>query len=227
MRRHTQIYVTAAATLALFGTWVLVRASPNVPGPMLTDALLLCCLAVTAEFLGYVLPRSAAGSIGFIPYFAAAIIVPGWPSVLAVMIVKSAVELWARRPVLKAVLNVSAHAIAELLVVFGYTMLGGVALRLVPNYHNLADVTRAAATPALVAFIVASLANNLLVTGAIALSSGRSVGEVLRGNHNRANGSTLYTVPWRQPRCGSRFSVFGKYTAPIWSSSRQMKSFLS
>jgi putative nucleotidyltransferase with HDIG domain len=187
MRRHTQIYVTAAATLALFGTWVLVRASPNVPGPMLTDALLLCCLAVTAEFLGYVLPRSAAGSIGFIPYFAAAIIVPGWPSVLAVMIVKSAVELWARRPVLKAVLNVSAHAIAELLVVFGYTMLGGVALRLVPNYHNLADVTRAAATPALVAFIVASLANNLLVTGAIALSSGRSVGEVLRGNHNRAN----------------------------------------
>jgi putative nucleotidyltransferase with HDIG domain len=154
---------------------------------MLTDALLLCGLAVTAEFLGYVLPRSAAGSIGFIPYFAAAIIVPGWPSVLAVMLVKSAVELWARRPVLKAVLNVSAHAIAELTVVFGYTLLGGVGLRLVPNYHNLADVTRAAATPALIAFIVASLANNLIVTGAIALSSGRSVSEVLRGNHNRAN----------------------------------------
>lgn len=187
MRRHTQYYVAAVATLSILGTWLLVRGSPTVPRPMLTDALLLCGLAVTAEFLGYVLPRSAAGSIGFIPYFAAAIIVPGWPSVLAVMLVKSAVELWARRPVLKAVLNVSAHAIAELIVVFGYALLGGVSLRLVPNYQNLADVTRAAAAPALISFVVASLANNLIVTGAIALSSGRSISDVLRGNHNRAN----------------------------------------
>ena len=110
-----------------------MRASPDIPGPMLTDALLLCGLAVTAEFLGYALPRSMSGSIGFIPYFASAIIVPAWPSVLAVVLVRSVVEIWARRERLKAVLNVSAHGLAELIVIFGYRTLGGVSLRNIPD----------------------------------------------------------------------------------------------
>lgn len=187
MRRYTQAYVSTAAVLALIGTWALMRASPNVPGPMLTDALLLCGLAVTAEFLGYALPRSMSGSIGFIPYFASAIIVPGWPSVVAVVLIRSVVEIWARRELLKAVLNISAHGIAELIVVFAYTMLGGISLRYIPEIRSLADVTRVAAFPALVAFMAASLTNNLIVAGAIAVSGGRPLREVLRGNHNRAN----------------------------------------
>ena len=187
MRRYTQAYVTAAAALALIGSWVLMRASPDIPGPMLTDALLLCGLAVTAEFLGYALPRSMSGSIGFIPYFASAIIVPAWPSVLAVVLVRSVVEIWARRERLKAVLNVSAHGLAELIVIFGYRTLGGVSLRNIPDFHNLAEVTRVAAFPALIAFMAASLTNNLIVAGAIAVSGGRPVREVLQGNHNRAN----------------------------------------
>jgi putative nucleotidyltransferase with HDIG domain len=68
-----------------------------------------------------------------------------------------------------------------------YTGLGGISLRIIPNFENLAAATRATAVPALVGFIIASLINNLIVTGAIALSSGRTVRDVLRGNHNRAN----------------------------------------
>lgn len=187
MRRYTQAYVTTAAALALIGTWVLMRTSPDIPGPMLTDAMLLCGLAVTAEFLGYALPRSMSGSIGFIPYFASAIIVPAWPSVVAVVLVRSVVEIWARRERLKAILNVAAHGLAELIVIFGYTVLGGVSLRHIPEFHSLAEVTRVAAIPALLAFMAASLTNNLIVAGAIAVSGGRPLKEVLRGNHNRAN----------------------------------------
>lgn len=187
MRRNTETYVTVMAVLALAGTAILVRAAPEVPSPVLTDALLLCGLAVFAEFMGYALPRSMAGSIGFIPYFASAIVVPGWPSILAVVLVRSVAEIAVRRAPLKAVLNVSAHAIAELIVVFGYTMLGGQSLRLITDLHNLTHVTKVAAIPALLAFIAASLANNLIVAGAVALSGGRTIREILRGNHNRAN----------------------------------------
>lgn len=186
MRRHTQVYVGAVAAAALLGGWLLFRASPVLPRTMLTDALLLCGLAVTAELLGYWLPL-AIGSFGFIAYFASAIIVPAWPSVLAVVLVKGVAELWSRRPVLKTILNVSAHAIAELIVVALYLVLGGAGLRQIGHFQNLSEATKAAAIPALVAFVVASAANNFIVTGAIALSTGRSVGDILRGNHNRAN----------------------------------------
>jgi putative nucleotidyltransferase with HDIG domain len=107
--------------------------------------------------------------------------------VAAVAIVKAVAEIWSRRPALKATLNVSAHTIGELFVVLIYTALGGVSLRNVADIHSLADVTKSEAIPALVAFLAASFANNLIVTCAIALSSGQSPRAVLRGNHNRAN----------------------------------------
>lgn len=187
MRRYTQFYVGASALFAALGGWLLFRAAPQVPANLLTDVFVLAALAVTGEVLGFWLPGSAVGSFGFIAYFAAAIIVPAWPSVAAVALVKAVAELWSRRPAVKAVLNVSAHTIGELIVVLIYTVLGGVSLRDVPDIHNLAGVTRSQAVPALVAFLAASLVNNLIVTGAIALSTGRSPREVLRGNHNRAN----------------------------------------
>ena len=130
-----------------------------------------------------------------IPYFTAAIVVPSWATVAAVAVVKATAETWSRRPALKAVLNISAHAIGVLGVIVIYRTLGGVALRNVPNVGHLADATRAAAVPALLAFVIASTVNNLIVTAAIAISSGRSLTEVLRSNHNRANFG-LEIVAW-------------------------------
>jgi putative nucleotidyltransferase with HDIG domain len=153
---------------------------------MMTDAMILCGLAVTAELLSVLLPRSATGSIGFIPYFASAIVIPAWPSVAAVLLVKATVELWWRRPALKAALNVSAHCIAELVAIGVFVALGGVSLRSLP--HGPGDfvrVTRTAAAPAMLAFLAASIANNLIVTRAIAISTGKTLREILRLNHGR------------------------------------------
>lgn len=187
MRRNTQAYVCSSAAAALLGAWLLYRAAPAVPAALLTDIFVLSALAVTGEVLGFWLPGAAVGSFGFIAYFAAAIIVPRWPTVVAVALVKAVAELWSRRPPLKAILNVSAHTIGELIVIVIYTGLGGASLRQISSIHSLVDVTKSEAMPALIAFVTASLINNLIVTGAIALSTGRSVGDVLRGNHNRAN----------------------------------------
>src|SRR5215472_11884160 len=108
MRSSTRLFVASIVMAALAGTLVLYWHSPVVPPQMVSDALILCALAISAELLRFLLPVSATGSIGFIPYFAAAIVVPAWPSVLGVILVKTFVEVWTRRAPIKAVLNVSA-----------------------------------------------------------------------------------------------------------------------
>lgn len=173
----------------------MYRSAPAVPASMMTDALILCGLALTAELLSFLLPRSASGSMGFIPYFAAAIVVPAWPSVVCVILVKSAVEIWTRRAPIKAVLNVSAHALMELIAVSTFLALGGVGLRGFENLFDLTHVTRVAGLPALVAFAAAHFANNLIVTAAIAFSSGRSLRSVLQDNHRATVGLDFLVAP--------------------------------
>jgi len=186
MRVLTKVYVAAMAGLALVWGVMLYMHAPVVSRTTIYDALLLCALAVTAQLLSYLLPKAATGSIGFIPYFAAAIVVPSWPSVVCVLVIKTSVEIWMRRPPLKAVLNIAAHTTMELVAVTTYLALGGVSLRELPNLLDLSHVTLAAAGPALVAFFVASVANNVIVFGAIAISSNRSITEVLHSNVNRS-----------------------------------------
>ena len=64
------------------------------------------------------------------------------------------------------------------------------------NLHDLTHVTRVAGVPALVAFVAAHLANNLIVTGAIAVSSGRSITRGASGQSHRATlGLDFLAVP--------------------------------
>jgi hypothetical protein len=175
---------------------MMFRGAPDLPHTAIGDALLLCGLAVAAEFLSFLMPKSAVGSFGFIPYFAAAIIVPSWPSVLSVVLVKAAAEIFTKRQLIKKTLNVSAHALMECIAVSVFLGLGGTGLRELPQLTDLAYVTTKTAGPALIAFFCASIANNIIVSGAIALSSGRTLKDILRGNHNRANvGLDFLAVP--------------------------------
>src|SRR5262249_26819886 len=95
--------------------------------------------------------------------------------------------MMTRKAAIKGVLNVASHALMELTAISLYLALGGVALPSIANPSSLAHVTRAAAGPALFAFLVASLVNNLVVTIAIATNSGKSIQQILHGNHNRTN----------------------------------------
>lgn len=182
MRRFIPWYVATIAAIALIGTAALWLRGPDVPPNVMADAVLLCTLAVSAELFAYVLPNSAGGTIAFIPYFAAAIVVPSWPSVISVIAVKTVTETWARRAPIKRVLNVASHATMELVAIVVYTSLGGVALRSIHDVQNLPHVTRVAGGPALVAFASAMIVNNLIVMTAIAASSKRTVVGVLQEN---------------------------------------------
>jgi HD-GYP domain-containing protein (c-di-GMP phosphodiesterase class II) len=183
------------ALLAVVGIAILYSHSPSVPQAMVSDALILCALAIAAELFRFFLPASATGSIGFIPYFAAAIVVPAWPSVACVVLVKSIVELWQRRAPIKALLNVSSHAIMELVAVATYLLLGGIGLESISDVRNLTHVTAVAGPPALVAFVAALATNNLIVAAAIAIAGGRPLKAVLQDHHRATIGLDVIAVP--------------------------------
>src|SRR5688572_10963848 len=94
MNTQTRIYVLLVAIgAAAIGVALYARA-PEPSAEQLTAVLLLAGLAVVAEMLVFLLPR-AKGSIAFIPYLAAVLIVPGWLAVAAVVAVKTAMETLA------------------------------------------------------------------------------------------------------------------------------------
>jgi putative nucleotidyltransferase with HDIG domain len=195
MRSKLNLYVALIVGFALIGTLATYQSAPDAAASTITDALLLCGLAIAAELFAYVLPRSAAGTIAFIPYFAAAIAIPAWPSVVGVIVVKVAVELWLRRAFLKAALNVAAHALMQVIAIWMFLALGGVGLVGFEHSRDLAQVTRASGFAALAAIVLALLANNLIVHGAIALNSGRSLREVVTANKRTTIGLDFIAVP--------------------------------
>src|SRR5690348_1243301 len=141
MNWKTRAYVGGVTVLALLWGAVVYFQAPGMGQSTMTDALMLCALAIVAEILCYLLPNAARGSIGFVPYFAAAIVVPAWPSVAAVILVKASAEMLSRITPIKAVLNVAAHAIMQLIVITVYLNLGGQSLRTVPDIRDLAHLT--------------------------------------------------------------------------------------
>jgi putative nucleotidyltransferase with HDIG domain len=194
MRYKTQIYVASVAIAAAVWAAFSYRATPGFRPGMLSDTVLLCSLAVTAEFLSYVLPKAATGSIAFIPYFAAAVVAPNWTSILGVVVVKVGVEIWRRKPLIKAVLNIAAYALMQLVAITIYTGFGGVALREL-DHLSLAQVTRQTGVQALAAFVLAMVAQNLIVLGAIALDSGRSMRALARDNQGSTAGVDFIAIP--------------------------------
>jgi putative nucleotidyltransferase with HDIG domain len=175
MRTRVRVYVTFVAFAALIATAIVFWQAPRNASSMLSDALILCALAIAGELLGFVLPQRAIGSIGFIPYFAAAILVPTWPSVLGVAVLRTALELTSSRENIKRVLNVASHTLMEAIAVLVFVGLGGKSLLQFENISSLTEATRAFGLPAMVTFMLAFVINNSVVFTAIALASGKGV----------------------------------------------------
>jgi hypothetical protein len=100
-----------------------------------------------------------------------------------------------RRAPIKATLNVAAHMIMELVAITVYLLLGGVALRQLVSSTTLAHATVVAGGPALIAFALAAISNNAIVTGAIVMSSGRPAKSILQANHRSTIGLDFLAAP--------------------------------
>jgi hypothetical protein len=195
MRKLTHWFVATVALSAIVGTWVLYSSHRSQPSSLITDVLVLSALAIAGDTLSVLLPRSAMGSMAFIPYLALAFVVPGWPAVVAVVGVRLIGELWSRRAAIKALFNVSAHALMQVVAVSTYTWLGGVSLTVLPTLHSASSVTRAIGLPAIIACAVGLIVNNVLAALVIAIDSGRSPLQVWLENHRSTIGIDLLATP--------------------------------
>jgi HD-GYP domain-containing protein (c-di-GMP phosphodiesterase class II) len=195
MPSRVKVFVGCVAVLAIGAAVAFYAASPSISPTYIAAAAVLSALAMAGELLGFPLPRSAIGAIGFIPYFAAAILVPGWPSILGVALVRTALEMTSTRPFLKRTLNISAHALMEAVVVGVYLALGGSSLLVAVPAMTLTQVSAHLGPAAIVAFALGILANNLIVFTAIALSSGRRLMTVWFENQGGSLMLDLLTTP--------------------------------
>jgi HD-GYP domain-containing protein (c-di-GMP phosphodiesterase class II) len=196
MRFRIQWYVYSVAAAALGLTAFVIFRGHVDSAPMLINLAILSVLAVAGEMLGFVLPqRAAMGSIGFIPFFAAAILLPSWQTIIAVIVVRVGLELSARREFIKGLLNVASHTLMAGIAVLVYTVMGGVSLFQEVGPYSLTEITQRNGLAALVAFTAAFFANNGIVFTAIAVSTGRRVLWVLLENTRSTVMIDLITTP--------------------------------
>lgn len=194
MQRQVQRYVGLVAALAVaqfVAIWIFIPAG----GERVTSALvLLGALAIVAEALGFVISSSATGSIAFIPYFAAILVVPSWVSVAVAIGIKMAVETSKRAEPIKAIFNIAQHTLTVGIALIAYRALGGQSMLDFVD-RGLAATTLETGLPAVIALTVSFLVNTALVSGVIALSRGRSVKDVLRETHLASVGVDLLASP--------------------------------
>jgi len=167
---------------------------PPLDRSTLLALALLSALAIIAELLGFFLSSSAKGSIAFIPYLAAVLIVPSWATVVSAVAVKLAAELLRGAQPIKVVFNVSQHAVATAFAIAVYLGLGGTSL-LEQLDLGLAAVTVTSGLPALGALAASFIANGILVTGVIAINTNRQFHDVIRETFLPSLGLDLLATP--------------------------------
>jgi len=179
MRRVTAIYIGFVACLAASSTFVLYASDRQLRGDDLAAVLLLAGLAILAEILALLMPRSTRGSLAFIAYLAMVLVAPNWAAVVAVLAAKLLSEARTRVTWYKGVFNVAQHVVGMVAAIWVYRWLGGTSLlHILPN--TLLHASQVAGTPAVAAFTVSYFTNAILVSVAIAIDSNARALVVLR-----------------------------------------------
>lgn len=194
MDRKLWCYRLVVLGTALMGGVVLYARSPGTTSDDLFAILLLSILAIVAELLGFVLPNSARGSIAFIPYLASALVVPSWPTMVAVAVVKGVVETARRSKGSSIVLNVSLHAVTVFGAIWVYSAMGGQSLLLLRS-APLLTATLSVSLPAMSAIAFSFVANLTIACGYLAISKQQSLSNLWRQNIVPTIGVDVLAVP--------------------------------
>ena len=125
-----------------------------------------------------------AGSLSFVVYISAGILFgPFWGGAVTALSVGIG-QIYGRQPTIKAVFNAAQKALAIVVAVFVYRLLGG---ELPPRFlEGAGTLTVRSIVPEALAFLAAALVffivNSLLVSGALAITRQRSVWRVWKTN---------------------------------------------
>jgi HD-GYP domain-containing protein (c-di-GMP phosphodiesterase class II) len=212
MPARVRIYVFGVALSAFFGALLLYREAPTITGGELGAILVMAALGIFAELLAYQLPRSATGSIAFIPVLAGALLVPSWLSLLAAVTAQLIAQTLQGKPPVKLLFNISQTALAITAAIFAYRFLDGAPLRTINELSIAAAATRTF-LPGVGLALVYFASNALLVAGAIALSESKSYLQVLKQNtfgmilYDALSCPVVFFMAWLYVRSGAAGAV--------------------
>ncbi|HEY7234801.1 MAG TPA: HD domain-containing phosphohydrolase [Gemmatimonadaceae bacterium] len=181
MNRKLILYRTATICFAVFTATALYVRAEHVSRADLSAIVLLSVLAVIAELLAFAMPNSARGSIAFIPYLAAALVVPTWATVAGVAVVKAVVETVRRSKPVVALMNIALHGFTVCCAIWVYLALGGTSL-LAPESSSLLSATRSSGVAALFAVAISFFLNTSAVCIYLALNAQQRIAHLWRQN---------------------------------------------
>src|SRR6476661_11251309 len=105
-------FVSLICLLAIFAAVLLWWQAPPASDWSIGTITTLAALAITAELMGFLLPRGAAGSISFIPYMTSVLLVPNFAALAAIPAVRLIAEIAKKREPRKAIFNVAQLTLA-------------------------------------------------------------------------------------------------------------------
>lgn len=175
-------------------TAVLAHFAPAASDWSLATVVTLAVVALTAELMGFLLPRGAGGSISFIPYMTAVVLVPNVAALVAIVGARAIVELARRRPMVKFFFNTGQLLLTYALAILAYRALGGRSLFDL-RALSLAELTVAVGIPMMVSYVLTFILNTFLVAKVIALASNEKLLQVWRENSATTIGVDILASP--------------------------------
>jgi hypothetical protein len=201
-------YVAIISLGAASATYALVAYGPDLTGAHFDAALWLSGLGVLAQMMVFSLPSGAGGAIAFIPFLALVLIAPHWTSTVAVALSYVVAEGLRKAPGIKALFNVAQMTLAIALGTLGYLLAGGGSI-LDVQPDSLKESVGQVALPFLVLTVTFFSVNTFAVSGAIAVSQGKSLSSVWRKNtlHSLAYdilaAPVVFLLAWTFARAGA------------------------
>jgi putative nucleotidyltransferase with HDIG domain len=183
------ICLTALLLGALVWHFFPVDSQTNIP-----VLVTLAVLALTAEYMSYLLPRGATSSISFVPYLTTVFLVPNAAALIAVVATGSLAQLAKRKDSLKLLFNCCQLAVVYGCAIGAYRLLGGRSF-LELTHLSVAQATVTVGVQMTLTYLIVFGLNGLLVSSVIALAGNTRTLHVWRENHLTNFGLDILAVP--------------------------------
>jgi HD domain-containing protein/MASE9 protein len=212
MAPRTVVYVVGVSICAVLANGALFLFAPHVQFAEISAVIWMAAIGIFVNMLTFRLPRSGSGSIAFIPFLAAVIIVPTWVAAMATVVSMTAAGIWKRSDAMKVLFNVSQISLAIAVATLAFRFLGGTSLRESPSVGMLEGARTSAL--AIVVLITAFFAiNTILVAGVIAVSEGGDVFHIWRKNtitslpYDVLSAPVVYLLAWVYMNSGATGAI--------------------
>ena len=212
MSNRTVLYIVAVSICAVLLNGALFLVAPVVRVEEVQAVFWMAIIGLFVHALTFRLPRSGTESIAFIPFLAAALIVPTWIAAMTAVVSILVAAIAKRSSPVKAFFNVMQTSFAIALATLLYRAVGGISLLSSPSIQLLSGA-RANAFSIFVLIFSFFAANTLLVSGVIAVNEGHGLLYIWRKNtlssapYDLLSAPVVYLLAWVYVTSGAPGSI--------------------